>query len=285
MTNDKIIENNGIILSLVSQYINECADAIDEGMVKETVSSCGVSEEEAYKILLSGCLDIYSKKELREYINLGVKRLDADVYRNDEYYRNIKLSDIKGKNWSIEIKSYKPYELFCRNDLKQLPDGRIIPQLGYFPEEYVYPCILQDNREWMLITPNEMDTSVDAIKRSRGRVLTYGLGMGYFAYMASNKKEVTSVTIVENDKEVISLFNEYILPQFPNKDKIEIICGDAILHASDMKVSREKKFDFVFADIWHDASDGVGIYEIFKGLERHDTEYSYWIEDTIKCYL
>lgn len=282
---EKTVKNNGIILSLVSQFINECPDAITAGMVAETSNSCGVTKDEAMKILFSGCLDIYSEKELRTYVNMGLKRLSAETYKSDEYYKSIKLCEVSTENWAITEKSYKPYEIFCCNDLQKLPDGRIIPMLGYFDEEFSYPCIMQNGREWMLITPNEIETMKKPISKAHGRVLTYGLGMGYFAFMVSNKNEVEKVTIVENDREAIGLFQEYILPQFENRNKIEIICADALFFASDMKLSKDKKYDFVFADIWHDASDGLGIYEILKGLEREDTLYSYWIEDTLKCYL
>ena len=50
------------------------------------------------------------------------------------------------------------------------------------------------------------------VERAKGKVLTFGLGLGYFAYMCSLKEEVESVTVVEKDKSVIKLFNEIILP-------------------------------------------------------------------------
>jgi hypothetical protein len=46
-------------------------------------------------------------------------------------------------------------------------------------------------------------------------------------------------------------------------------------------------YDYVFADIWHDPSDGVELYKRFKNLEHlmPDAEYDYWIEATMKYYL
>ena len=44
-------------------------------------------------------------------------------------------------------------------------------------------------------------------------------------------------------------------------------------------------YDFVFVDIWHDPSDGIDLYLKFKSLEKKNIKYSYWIEDTIKCYI
>ena len=166
-----------------------------------------------------------------------------------------------------------------------MADGRIIPQVGFFEEEFIYPCICQNGREWMLITPNEIETMKKPIEKAFGNVLTYGLGLGYFAYMASAKPQVDSVTVIERDKNAIELFNAIILPQFDMRGKIRIIEFDALFFAAEQKKKAQKDFDFVFADIWHDPSDGAEIYRILKPLERSDTEYSYWIEDTIKCYL
>ena len=74
----------------------------------------------------------------------------------------------------------------------------------------------------MSVTPNEVYTVQPAIDNAKGKVLTLGCGMGYFAYMASLKEEVESITIIELEQDVIDLFENSILPQFENKDKIYI---------------------------------------------------------------
>jgi predicted methyltransferase len=76
----------------------------------------------------------------------------------------------------------------------------------------------------MTLLPNETVTTKPAIDKAHGKVLTYGLGLGYFAFMASAKHEVDSVTIVERSADVIELFKTWLLPYFPNKDKIRIVC-------------------------------------------------------------
>ena len=121
--------------------------------------------------------------------------------------------------------------------------------------------------------------------KAKGKVLTYGLGLGYFPFMTSRKEEVTSVTVVERSSEVIELFKEHILPQFPNKDKIRVICADAFDYAKAQMPAED--YDFVFADIWHDVGDGRELYLKMKELEHLSpgTEYAYWLEDTIRCYL
>lgn len=287
----KTEEYNSVILSSLSEFINNCPDAINSEMVKDTMRDCGFSAEQSYRVLLSGALGLYENREImRLYMDNIVKKLEPKKYTDNPYYRNIKLgTSVFGKNWSVITQKYKPYELFVYNDLRRQPDGRILPSIGFFECEYAYPCILQNGREWMMITPNEIETMSAPLRRAHGKVLTYGLGLGYFAYMACAKPEVESVTVVEKDSEVISLFRQIILPQFPHAhgytEKLNIINADALYYAAEQKLSSQNKYDFIFADIWHDPSDGKELYLLLKSLERSDAEYAYWIEDTIKCYL
>ena len=89
-----------------------------------------------------------------------------------------------------------------------------------------------------------------------------------------------TIYIDKKDKEIINLFNEYILPQFKNKSKIKIINDDAFNY-----FKKDIYYDYVFVDIWHDPSDGIDLYLKFKSLEKNNIKYSYWIEDTLKCYI
>jgi hypothetical protein len=248
------------------------------------IKYCCISLEEAYTLLLFSILgyDMACDKEVYNYyFKEMVSYLDIKKYQNNQYYKNVNIKNINKDNIKYEEKKYNKYELFVYNDLIKKSDGRIIPQLGFFSKEYSYPCVKENNREWMLITPNEIETMSKVIEDSTGDVLTYGLGLGYFPYMVSLKKEVNSVTIVEKDKKVIFLFEKYILPQFKYKNKIKIINADAFEYQQNNKT----KYDLTFIDIWHDPSDEVDLYLKFKSLEKDNSVYRYWIEDTIKCYL
>ena len=160
----------------------------------------------------------------------------------------------------------------------------MLPQLGYFNEEFQFPAVYQNGVLWMSVTPNEINTMKSPVERAKGKVLTFGLGLGYFAYMCSLKEEVESVTVVEKDESVIRLFNEIILPQFSQKDKVKIDLSDAYDYLNGM---RDGEFDYAFVDIYHDAGDGREIYRKFKKIQSRFslTEFDYWIEKTIKYYL
>ena len=159
---------------------------------------------------------------------------------------------------------------------------------AYHFDEFDYfdfPAVYQNEILWMSVTPNEINTMKEPIKRANGRIITFGLGLGYFAYMTSLKENVESVTIVEKDKSVIELFTKYILPKFDKKEKIKIVRADAY---SFLKNNfKDNDYDYCFVDIYHDAGDGKKVYLKFKEYEKDypNVIFDYWIENTIKYYL
>ena len=281
MNSETIKEKNAFFFGLLSDYLNLYPDAITAELVKETEKSCNMSTEEAFRLLFAGMMDVYSDRDLRRgWISKTFTLLNPEVYENDPYRKTVKLPAVTDGEWEFYEGRYNPYEAFVYNDPVRYPDGSVIPKIGFFDREYTYPAVRQGGREWMLITPNEIETMKKPIERAFGNVVTYGLGLGYFAFMASEKENVSSVTVVERDRKVIRLFKEHILPQFPHKDKIRIVNEDALIYAEG-----ENHHDFVFADIWHDPSDGCDLYLKLKSLEREGVCYAYWIEDTLKLYL
>ena len=94
--------------------------------------------------------------------------------------------------------------------------------------------------------------------------------MGYVPYMMSLKDEVKSITVVEKDKEIIELFKKALLPQFVNKNKIKIIEDEAINY-----LAKNNKYDYIFADLWHDPEDGLSL---FVQLKRINKNVDCWLE-------
>lgn len=287
-----IRSDNARILRQLSLYLNLMPDAIDGEMVDSIAFGFDKEQREyAYATLLATyCgFDIVDSKEdkafFRERFSSMCHIQSKSEFENDAYYKNIKFPYVTNENWEFKIMSFGPYEAFLANESVLDKDGRLFPQIGFFEEEFPYPAVLQDGREWMTVTPHEIRTTVPAVKKSFGNVLTYGLGLGYFPYMSHMKDNVESVTIVEKDEAVIELFTKYILPQFPHKEKIKVICQDAFEFAENE--TSKNFYDFIFADTWHDPSDGVEMYEKFKAAEKHSpkSQYMYWIEATLKYYM
>ena len=178
--------------------------------------------------------------------------------------------------------SYRPYELFVADDLRAYPDGAVLPVLGYFTRPFAYPVLTENGREWMTATPNEINTIRPMAEAAHGRVLTLGLGLGYFAFHALLNPRVERVTAVERSADAIRLFRERILPAFPRPERLTILQADAFAAAP--ALYRSGQYDFVFADLWHDAADGLPMYERLKKMEVPGPEYRYWIEKTLEFY-
>jgi hypothetical protein len=234
-------------------------------------------------------LDIVDKMDDKDlfnnYFNRMFFKLDEKEYYENPYYKNIKIPTLKIGNSELKYEKYKPFEGFVCNDIIKTKEGRQIPQIGFFETEFEYPAILENERIWMTVTPNEIETMKEPIEQAFGNVLTYGLGLGYYTYMISEKENVDSITVVEMNEDVINLFQTYILPQFKNHQKIKIIKANAFEYAQ--KSMAKGQFDFVFTDLWHDVSDGIDMYLKMKLFEKRcpNTIFSYWIEKSIKCYL
>lgn len=278
---------------LVADYLNGDPCCITPELMAELVpeGASAAVEERVYTSLLAGFmgLDPESSTEDRliveHYLQPGLRRLDPSVYRNDPYFRQIAIPAAANGEWELAWQEYRPYELFLRDDLILMDDLRQVPALGYFAEPFRYPSVLQGGREWMSIKPSEIESSLPAIDAAAGRVVTFGLGLGYFAYRAAAKESVSSVTVVELDPAVVALFKEHILPQIPFKDKITVVQCDAFDYL-EHRMSKDQP-DFVFMDIWHDIADGTPLYVRARQYEARfpRTRFTYWIERSLKCAL
>ncbi len=284
-------EDNEKVLFLVSRFLNFSDDIIEEKDVKNIVSSCYVSEDYAFALLLASYCGLnieknYDDKRLfKEYFLPMVKKLESKQYSQNFFNKHIRFNGSFKGNAELTYEKYKPYQAFVYNDLNKTFDNRVIPSLGFFGEEFIYPCIKEDGRIWMSVTPNEIETMSAPLKNATGSVLTLGLGLGYFACMCAAKPDVGKVTIVESNRYIIDLFNDKIKPQIPFNNKIEIIYKDAFAFLEeDMK---NGLYNYCFADLWHDVSDGLNMYLKLKKYENkyNYIKFDYWIEKSLKCYL
>ena len=137
---------------------------------------------------------------------------------------------------------------------------------------------------WMSVVVSEIESMADAIAEAHGKVITYGLGLGYYAFMAAEKDNVESVTVIEKNPDVIRLFTESTLPFFPHKEKIQIIEADALEF---VKAQEDGAYDYAFSDFWGGYYDGVDLYMQFMPLTARfsRTKHSYWIESCFMEYF
>lgn len=272
------------VLQIMSMALSGWTRMIDAADVQTLMRDCGVDEKEAVVQLFAAQCGVEDRAKIERYFRPSIEKADADAFWRNPYLQTVRFSPKTRGRWKLDTMKYQPYELFVRDELLILPDGREIPGLGYFDREIAYPAVLEDGREWMTVTPNEIATMEEAVRRARGHVAAMGLGLGYFAFRASEKPEVTRVTVVERDPDVIALFQEEILPQFPNGAKIAIEQGDAFAFAE--RRLPDLDADFVFVDLWHDTADGAEMYLRMKKLEqRTNAPFAYWIEPSILALI
>ena len=281
---EKTFELNFRLTRLYANYLEHYNEIINRDMMEALCGDGEIDLKDGLVAILCQIfgLDIDGTPEervlIRDYITPSVRVMDANRYKNNPYYVNIKIPEIRKGNWELKREKYPAYRGVIAADIEF--DGfREIPPLGFFPEDFEFPAVLEDGNEWMTLTPVDLDTSDEAIERAHGKVVTFGLGLGYYTYMVSEKESVESITVVEKSEDVIALFNEYVLPQFSHPEKVRIVNADAFEYAE--HIMPEEHFDVAFVDTWRDASDGAPMYERMKKLEHlsPDTEFLYWIEN------
>lgn len=216
------------------------------------------------------------------YISNNFFEIDDNEFINNPYYKNIKIKDIKEDNFSLKYDSYKPYEIFALDDINVDQNYIENSKLAFFKKEYPFICLNQNNVTWMSITPNEIKTMEKHINLAYGDVHVFGLGLGYFPYMISLKDEVKHITIYEKDARIIGLFEKYLLPQFPKKEKITIVKADAL-----EVIKKPFKGDYAFVDLWHTAEDGIELFLTFKRNEKNNPniKFSYWLDNSFYAFM
>ena len=244
------------------------------------------SSKSAFLSKISEYLDIdLSFEDNEEIINQNVfdciHELDATKYLNNPYYKAFKNAEAIHGEYELKKDKYQPYEIFAYQDMAS-NDYVEINSLGYFKEEFPFIALNHQGVTWMNITPNEIETMEKAVKEAKGKILVFGLGLGYFPYMALLKEDVKSVTIIENDQNIISLFNSCLKDKFPHQEKLSIIYDDANNY-----INKIYSHDYVFVDLWHNPEDGIDFFLKFKATEKinKNSKFFYWLESSFYLYL
>ena len=215
-----------------------------------------------------------------------IERLSIEEYENNPYHQNIHFDTVQEEDIVLTNDSYQPYEAFLTNTAEMFLNLPVVlPNIGFFKEQFSFQSIGMKSvsKAMMTITPVEINTMKEPIANAKGKVLMLGCGLGYFAYMASLKEDVESVTIIEKDPAVIKLFTEHILPQFEQKEKIQVTEADALTYLDTLQ---DGTFDYCFADIWLGA-DEFALYMAVKDRTKHmkKMKTDYWIEDAFMKQL
>lgn len=218
---------------------------------------------------------------LDKWVKPSITPLKMDFFVKNSYFNTVKPKPIKYKDISLEYLKFKAFQPFSLDDINVDENDYFLERspLSYCLKDERYLAVTRKGEVWMSITPNEINTMEPYIHQAEGSVLVLGLGLGYYPFMISEKENVKKITIVELDKNIISVFKENILPFFKNKNKIEIIQDDAFNYLKNNK----NHYDYVFTDLWHNPEDGVPLYLKTKEFEKKmtSTTFQYWLEESL----
>lgn len=205
------------------------------------------------------------------------KESDCKEFENNPFVKNIKMDGVGYGTKSTAKKIMKPYELFeygpCawRNKI-------YIPKLAMATKEMEFPSLMEVGGERIdCVDPMTILESKRYIQNARGNVLILGCSIGYFAYMFSNKANVNSITIVEQDANTLDLFESSILPQFENGNKITTIFSDYKDYLNSIK---DGEYDYCLVDLgqgMESCSKYVEIKSLCTSYKKMRMEY--WQEE------
>ena len=282
----KLIEVKEANIQIASMLNDLCFSLDQFDFVKE---SSNLNKEDFSNRAIEEFLDYFELDDTNEdnlyyvdnYLKNAFNYIDIKQYNDNPYKKNIDIGCLETtqKGYVLHYLRYPKYSYFPLNDIEvdEKDYYRETTYLGISKDEYKYLTLSKNKNIWMCITPNEIETMKPHVEKAKGNVITFGLGLGYYAYMASLKNEVKSVTIIEKDDVIINLFSHYILPNFSNKNKIKIIKEDAIKYIKD---TRLEGYDYAFFDLWHNAEDGLPLYLEINKLKIIPPT-SFWIEESL----
>ncbi len=104
-------------------------------------------------------------------------------------------------------------------------EGRYRARLEIVPGTYTR--LVRNGVLWMSDTPAEIRANLPAIWKAKGRCLVGGLGLGVVVNAMLGKEEVTHVTVVEIDREIIEVVGEWLYEKH-GSDRLTIVCADLL---------------------------------------------------------
>lgn len=237
-----------------------------------------------------------SANNLEEFINISgwnelkdhIIPLTKEQALNNPYLRDIKIPKVVCGNIQLSNgRIIRPNTLTTYMEtVRNLDDLKPVTTYFWCDKALRYPAIgnVGSKISWMTVEPIEINSFNKFIEETSGNVLLLGCGLGYVAYMLSLKDNVDSITIVDIDEDILNVFNQYILPQFKNKDKINTILSDGMEY---LNTANLNSFDYVNVDVWKTPDDMILFYLPCLEVEAKypKVNFSYWIEESLKEQL
>lgn len=108
-------------------------------------------------------------------------------------------------------------------------------------------------------TPMEKRTNIDFVHNAHGKVLIGGLGIGLILLAIQDKEDVSHITVIEKNIEVIELIKD----QLPLNNKVEIV------HADVFDYKPLFKYNTIYMDIWNNVNSTIYEEEMKPLIKRY----------------
>lgn len=295
---------NAALLKVEQFLLGQHATLIKPAVLDDMLGHCR-QPEEAMAYLLCAALGLHlenpaNRQFLQERLLPSLHCLPVEDFSQLPYVALLGGTGGQRGEAELTVESYDACQLFPCGDLRVEEDGALRAPLGFFRSAFHYPALKQGGREWMTLTPNEILTMEEPLQGLHGHVLVYGLGLGYYAYQALCQPAVQQVTVVDSAGDILQLFRDLLLPlwhkplhevtPFADSGRLTLVQDDAFRHAAATRFACADgcQADVVFTDLWHDAGDGLPLYQKMRALAQpfHSAiDFRYWIEPTLKYYL
>lgn len=122
---------------------------------------------------------------------------------------------------------------------------------------------------WMSDTPAEINDHYYAAMNAKGHCLIVGLGLGIIVEACLRHTEVTKVTVLELEPDIIEMVGGYLHEKW-GKDKLEFIQCDAL----EWKPPKGVRYGMCWFDIWPSISSDN--WEEYKLLHRRYGRKADW---------
>ncbi|MEJ2457716.1 MAG: hypothetical protein P8Y58_06020 [Novosphingobium sp.] len=126
---------------------------------------------------------------------------------------------------------------------------------------------------WMSMTPMEIESQEIGCRLARGHTVIMGIGMGWAAVNAALRPEVTRVTVVERDPDVLACHEALdVVGQLPADaaSKVRIVQADALEWTPDEPVTT------LLADIWLPLNGDERVEEVRRMRGNTGAEHVYF---------
>ena len=205
----------------------------------------------------------------------------ADIFQ-DPFIRNIKIDkpSAVGKYIFDSLEVEKGELFFCGEE--SVSGTNRVPHIGYCTSKFKYPCIRTEKEVYFHVNQQTINLFKPIVNEVSGNVVSLGLGLGYFAYMAALKEDVKKVTIVEKNTDFIEVFNKYVLPNIKNPEKIEIVKADPY---SFLKKAQNGDYDYCVVDDNLNRDEQILAYVRGKHEEKRLTNTKFLYYDELRILL